>query len=102
MLRKLSWQLYANRQTDNNLRINTFRDEHSCTLVWQNSKVYVGFLAKKYLHKFRLDPNLSMSNFMEIEKEDCMYEISKYQFDKTRGKHTSVVNELLEERYKIL
>lgn len=43
-----------------------------------------------------------MSSFTEIVKEYCMYELSKYQFYRTRVKCTSVVNGLADEQYKIL
>lgn len=62
----------------------------------------MGFLAKKYLCKFRSDPKLSMNSFMETMKEDCMYEISKYQFYRTRAKCKAVVTGLVDEQYKIL
>lgn len=71
------WELYAYQHADKSLRINTFRDEHTCTMVWQNKKVHALCLAKKYVRKFRSDPNMSMGSFVETVKEDYMYEISK-------------------------
>ncbi|XP_022848741.1 paternally-expressed gene 3 protein-like [Olea europaea var. sylvestris] len=39
------WVLYAYQQPDKSLRINTFVDEHTCTMVWQNRRVNSGFLS---------------------------------------------------------
>lgn len=96
------WVLYAYQQLDKSSRIITFVDEHTCTMVWQNRMVNSGFLAKKYVRKFRSDPNIPMSSFMETVKEDCMYEISKHQFYRTRSKCAEVINGIVAEQYKIL
>jgi hypothetical protein len=96
------WELYAYQQPDKSFRINTFKDKHTCTMVWQNKRVHSGFLAKKYIRKFRSDPNLSMNSFIEMVKEECMYEISKHQFYRTRAKCLDVINGLVSKQYKIL
>lgn len=96
------WELYAYQRANKILRINKFRDEHTCTMVWQNKKVHAWYLAKKYVRKFRSDPKMSMGSFVETVKEDCMYEILKYQFYGTRAKCTEVVNGIVAEQYKIL
>ncbi|XP_022862581.1 uncharacterized protein LOC111382776 [Olea europaea var. sylvestris] len=43
-----------------------------------------------------------MNSFIETVKEDCMYEISKYQFYRTRAKYAAIVMGLVEEQYKSL
>lgn len=96
------WELYAYLQPDKSFRINTLKDEHTCTMVWQNKRVHSAFLAKKYIRKFRSDPNLSMNSFIETVKEECMYEISRHQFYRTRAKCFEVINGLVSEQYKIL
>ncbi|XP_022863026.1 uncharacterized protein LOC111383179 [Olea europaea var. sylvestris] len=96
------WVLYAYQQPDKSLRINTLIDEHTWTIVWKNKRVNLGFLVKKYVRKFRSDPNVPMSSFMETVKEDCMYEILKHQFYRTRSKCAEVINGIIVEQYKIL
>lgn len=61
----------------------------------------VGYLAKKYVRKFRLDPKLYMSSFIETIMEDYIYEISKHQFYRTRTKYLEVINGLAVKQYKI-
>ncbi|XP_022845262.1 uncharacterized protein LOC111368254 [Olea europaea var. sylvestris] len=95
------WVLYAYQQPDKSFRISTLVDEHACTMVWQNKRVNSGFLAK-YVRKFRSDSNIPMSTFMETVKEDCVYEISKHQFYRTRSKCVEVINGIVAEQYKIL
>lgn len=60
-------------------------------------RVHAGYLAKKYIRKFRSDPKLSMSSFIETVKEKCMYKISKQQFYRKR----EVINGPEAEQYKI-
>ncbi|XP_022862499.1 uncharacterized protein LOC111382693 [Olea europaea var. sylvestris] len=71
-------------------------------MVWQNRRVNSGFLARNHVRKFRSDPNIPTSSFMETVKEDCMYEISKHQFYRTRSKCAEVINGIVAEQYKIL
>lgn len=60
-------------------------------------RVNSSFLAKKYVRKFRSNPKIPMSSFMETMKENCMYEISKYQFYWTRSKCAKVINGIVAE-----
>ncbi|XP_022875710.1 uncharacterized protein LOC111394175 [Olea europaea var. sylvestris] len=71
-------------------------------MVLQNRRVNSGFLVKKYVRKFRSDSNIPMSSFMETVKEDCMYEISKHQFYRTRSKCAEIINGIVAEQHKIL
>lgn len=95
-------ELYTYQQPDKRFKINTFRDEHTCTTSWQNRRVHASYLTKKYITKFEFDPKMSLNSFIGTVKEDCMYEISKHRLHRTKAKCAEVFNGIVVEQYKIL
>ncbi|KAL5564329.1 hypothetical protein UlMin_027493 [Ulmus minor] len=97
------WLLYARVQTDGKkFRVNTYRGEHSCGLVFKNRRIKSGWLAKEFMEMFRANPKLDHAAFNAFLKDKYCAEISKFQFYRTKAKALKLVEGSIEDQFNLL
>ncbi|KAM1263374.1 hypothetical protein ACFXTH_028383 [Malus domestica] len=71
------WRLYASRMyNEYSMQGKTYVGKHECLRIWrENPNCKVAWLVKRYVDKFRLNPSMPITTFMETVKEERMVEI---------------------------
>ncbi|KAM1342183.1 hypothetical protein ACFX2F_006539 [Malus domestica] len=71
------WRLYASRMyNEDSMQVKTYVGKHDCLRIWrENPNCKVAWLVKRYVDKFRLNPSMPITTFMETVKEERIVEI---------------------------
>ncbi|XP_028962300.1 uncharacterized protein [Malus domestica] len=71
------WRLYASRMyNEDSIQVKTYVGKHECPRIWrENPNCKVAWLVKRYMDKFKLNPSMPITTFMETVKEERMVEI---------------------------
>lgn len=71
------WRLYASRMyNEDSMQVKTYVGKHECPRIWrENPNCKVAWLVKRYVDKFRLNPSMPITTFIETVKEERMVEI---------------------------
>ena len=83
------WRLYASRYDDEHpesLMIKSFVDEHNCGGVSRVYHLTSTWMAKRYVHEWRLNPNWSVEGFQQQVASDYGMSISQQIVYRTKQK----------------
>ncbi|KAM2240821.1 hypothetical protein ACFXTI_010188 [Malus domestica] len=71
------WRLYASRMyNEDSIQVKTYVGKHERPRIWrENPNCKVAWLVKRYVDKFRLNPSMPITTFVETMKEERMVEI---------------------------
>ncbi|XP_070672413.1 uncharacterized protein [Malus domestica] len=71
------WRLYASRMyNEDSIQVKTYVGKHECPRIWKESpNCKVAWLVKRYVDKFRLNPSMPITTFVETVKEERMVKI---------------------------
>ncbi|KAB2612163.1 hypothetical protein D8674_036843 [Pyrus ussuriensis x Pyrus communis] len=66
----------AQMYNEDSMQVKTYVGKHECLRIWrENPNCKVAWLVKRYVEKFRLNPSMPITTFMETVKEEIMVEI---------------------------
>lgn len=64
----------------------TYKDEHTCPMVYLNKRLTSSYLTSKYLSVWKADPNMFVSGFIDKVKRDNLGDVSKWKVYRTKKK----------------
>ena len=67
-------------------QVKTYFGDHTCYREFQKRNVNSSWVSKEYLERFRLDPNMKLSDIIELVKAGYRVSISNSQAYKARRK----------------
>ena len=61
---------------EDSIQVKTYVGKHECPRIWrENPNCKMAWLVKRYVDKFRLNPSMPITTFVETMKEERMVEI---------------------------
>ncbi|CAN1228316.1 hypothetical protein LINPERPRIM_LOCUS2943 [Linum perenne] len=98
------FNIWAAKSNDGNaIQIRSCELKHEgCILRFENKFGDYHYIAKKYQHRFQVDPKLSISSIRQMVKEDLHWNISKSKAWHVKNEDLKLVRGSAEEQYKKL
>ncbi|XP_059639294.1 uncharacterized protein LOC132281616 [Cornus florida] len=94
------WRIHASKRKSNSaIVISTFNDEHNCSEVQTSRLATSSYLAKKYVHRFRRDPEWKNSGFMGQITDDLNLIVNRFKIYRAKRKCQLMIDGTHEDQF---
>ncbi|KAK3001844.1 hypothetical protein RJ639_020588 [Escallonia herrerae] len=97
------WMIYgALIKGELTCQVKTFVGKHTCGRKNKNKLAHAGFLSKRYVEHFRANPDMSLSAFRELIKDDIQIQVTPWTLYRAKARALRLLQGTTVEQYNAL